>query len=87
MITKTVTVTDAGGFHLRPAGLLAKIARDCGCEVTIIYNENSIPAKKMMAIMSAGIPSGAELQLTFDGENELGASETVVAFFEGGMVG
>lgn len=81
MTKQTVTVTDAEGLHLRPAGLLSKIARNFTCETTIIYNGIEINAKKMMAIMSAGITAGAEIEIACDGENEAVALSDMVAFF------
>ncbi len=85
MINSTVTVTASEGLHLRPAGILSKLVRNYNSDVTIKFAGNDINAKKMMAIMSAGIKSGSEIEIVVNGEDEAAAMAEIQTFFANDM--
>ncbi len=85
MINSTVTVTAEEGLHLRPAGILAKTVRNFTSDVTINFAGKEINAKKMMAIMSAGITAGSQIEIVANGEDEAAAMAEIQAFFDNGM--
>ena len=54
MVSKTVTVINEQGLHMRPAGILAKaVAAHKDCKVTLHANGKTIAAKAVMQIMAA----------------------------------
>lgn len=85
MLTKTLTVVNPSGLHLRPAGLLAQTAMKFKCDVLIEHAGKKIVAKSVLNVMAAGIKCGAEINLICAGEDEAAAMETVSAAIESGL--
>ena len=69
MAQKTFTVIDQAGIHARPATVLVSTASKFKSEVTLAYNEKSVNLKSIMGVMSLGIPSGASITITAEGED------------------
>lgn len=86
MVTKTVTVINEQGMHMRPAGALAKAVKEhTDCEVMLKANGKTVKAKAPMQIMSACIKKGCEVEIICDGANEQTVLEEVSAMFEEGF--
>ncbi|MBD5115729.1 MAG: HPr family phosphocarrier protein [Ruminococcaceae bacterium] len=86
MVTKTVTVVNAQGMHMRPAGLLAKAAAaHKECKVTLNVNDKSVNAKAVMQIMSACIKCGSVVEIVCDGAEEQAVLDEIAGMFEGGF--
>lgn len=86
MVSKTVTVINEQGMHMRPAGVLAKAAgarKDCN--ITLKANDKSINAKAVMQIMSAGIKKGTAVEIVCDGADEQAVLEEIAGLFENGF--
>ena len=62
MLSKTLTIENSEGLHMRPAGVVAKEMGKFVCDVTII---------------SACIKTGAEITFECDGEDEEAAMAKV----------
>lgn len=77
----TYTITDPVGIHARPAGLLAKKAREFKSVITIDKNGKSAAATKLMALMGLGIKCGETVTVTVDGADEEKASAEMEKFF------
>lgn len=71
MVSRFVTVNNETGFHVRPAGRLAKAAEGCTSKVEIIYGHNIINAKSMLNILSASIRKGSQIELRCTGPDEV----------------
>lgn len=77
------TITDPLGIHARPAGLLAKLAKNyAGTTITVTKGENSAKASQLMKLMSLAIKQGDEITVTVEGEREDEAAAVVRDFFE-----
>ena len=66
-------ITDEVGLHARPAGLLAKKAKEMkGADVTVTVscNGKSADATKLMAIMGMGVKKDMEVEVTVEGGDE-----------------
>ncbi len=86
MVTKTVTVINEQGLHMRPAGVLAKAVKaHADCEVTLTANGKTVKAKAPMQIMSACIKKGNEVEIAVDGADEEAVLAEIVAMFEEGF--
>jgi phosphocarrier protein len=70
MVSKTTTITNAEGLHMRPAGVVAKEMGKFVCDVTIVFGDKRINAKSLINIISACIKQGAEITFECDGEDE-----------------
>ena len=70
MISKTLTVVNPSGLHLRPAGVLSQTA---------------MKFKSDLNVMAAGIKCGTEINLICDGEDEEEAMKTLTEAIESGL--
>ncbi|HLR03671.1 MAG TPA: phosphocarrier protein HPr [Virgibacillus sp.] len=77
MKEKTFTITAETGVHARPATLLVNKAGQYSSEVEVSYNDKKVNLKSIMGVMSLGIPTGAEIKVTVDGNDEDEALEGV----------
>ena len=85
MVSKTLTVVNPSGLHLRPAGVLSQTAMKFKCDVIIECGEKRIVAKSVLNVMAAGIKCGTELTLICDGEDENEALATITKAIEDGL--
>ena len=70
MVQAEITVTNQTGFHARPAALLVARAIKSKSRVAILYNGKTINAKSLLNVLGGGIPSGARIVVTAEGEDE-----------------
>ncbi len=85
MLSKTLTVVNPSGLHLRPAGVLSQTSMKFKSDVIIECGEKRIVAKSVLNVMAAGIKCGTEITLICDGEDEEEALKTVSAAIESGL--
>jgi phosphocarrier protein len=86
MVSKNVTIVNAEGMHMRPAGMIAKLAKEHpDTEVTMKANGKDIKAKAIMQIMAAGIKKGTDVEIIANGGNEQAVLDEFVAMFEDGF--
>ena len=67
---QTFTITVETGVHARPATLLVNKAGQYESEIDIAYRDKKVNLKSIMGVMSLGIPNGAEVEITVDGNDE-----------------
>lgn len=77
MLSKTLTIENSEGLHMRPAGVVAKEMGKFVCDVTIVFGDKRINAKSLINIISACIKTGAEITFECDGEYEEAAMAKV----------
>ena len=80
MKTFTYTIQDEVGIHARPAGLLAKKAKEFQSAITLEKDGKSVNLTKLMAVMGLGIKQGETITVTVEGEDETVAAEEIAAF-------
>ena len=85
MLSKTLTVINPSGLHLRPAGVLSQTSMKFKSDIIVEYVEKRIVAKSVLNVMAAGIKSGAEITLICDGEDEEAAMQTMTEAIESGL--
>lgn len=66
----SVTVIDPVGLHARPATVAVNAASKFKSEVKVAFNGRSVNMKSIMGVMSLGIPSGAEITVSCEGDDE-----------------
>ena len=71
MLSKTLTIENSEGLHMRPAGVVAK---EMG---KFAFGDKRINAKSLINIISACIKTGAEITFECDGEDEEAAMAKV----------
>lgn len=82
MKTFNYVITDEVGLHARPAGLLAKEAKNYASKITLEAGGKSAEATKLMAIMAMGVKQGTEVTVTVEGDDEDVAAAGMQKFFE-----
>lgn len=70
MVSRTVVINNSEGFHMRPAGVVAKEMGKFKSDVSIIVGNKKINAKSLINIVSACIKCGAEVTFECSGEDE-----------------
>lgn len=75
-------IKDEIGIHARPAGLLAKKAKEFESKITIECKNKSVAATKLMAVMSLGVKCGDTVTVKIDGSDEDKAAAAIMDFFE-----
>ncbi len=76
------TIKDELGIHARPAGMLAKEAKNYKSTITITKEGKSAEVTRLLALMSLGVKRGQTIVISVEGEDEDTAFEGVKAFFE-----
>ena len=76
------TIKDSCGIHARPAGLLAKMAKNYGGTAKLSCNGKDCEIKKLMALMSMGVKQGDEVTVQVEGPDEDAAFEALEKFFQ-----
>ena len=76
------TVKDPLGIHARPAGVIAKLARNFpDTTITVSCNGKEAKAAALMKLMSLGVKEGHEVTVTAEGANEDAAIAAMSDFF------
>ena len=76
------TITDALGIHARPAGLLAKEAKQFQSVCTITKGDITKKLTQLMMLMSMGVKQGDVVTIKAEGPDEDAAIAALEAFFQ-----
>ncbi|MBQ7831983.1 MAG: HPr family phosphocarrier protein [Lachnospiraceae bacterium] len=85
MKTFEYIIKDELGIHARPAGMLAKTAKEFDSEITITKGEKTVGAAKLMALMGLGVKCGDTITVTVNGGDEETAFEGIKTFLENNL--
>ena len=72
-------VTDPAGMHARPATVVVSEAGKYKSEIKMSFDGKTVDMKSIMGVVSLGIPSGADVIVTADGEDEELAITNLIA--------
>lgn len=80
------TIIDPLGIHARPAGMLAKIAKEyADTVITVAKAGNTAKASQLMKIMSLCVKQGDVVEISAEGPAEEEAIEAMRSFFENNL--
>ncbi|MGN1108828.1 MAG: HPr family phosphocarrier protein [Oscillospiraceae bacterium] len=85
MKTFSYTIKDEIGIHARPAGLLAKKAKEFQSTITIEKDGKSASAAKLMMLMGLGVKCGDTVTVTVEGADEEAAAAAIEEFFKANL--
>ena len=85
MKTFPYTIKDEVEIHARPAGLLAKKAKEYESTITLEKGGKTAVATKLMAIMGMGVKCGDTVSVTVEGADEEKAAAEMEAFFNANL--
>ena len=74
-------IKDPVGIHARPAGILAKKAKEFASEIILSCGEKQATATALMAVMALCIKCGDTVTVTVSGEDEERAAAELRSFF------
>lgn len=69
MVNKIFTIIEESGIHARPATVIVQTASKFNAEVTLTYNGKTVNLKSIMGVMSLGLPYGAEIEISAEGQD------------------
>lgn len=78
-------IKDEMGIHARPAGQLAKEAKNYKSVITLESGDKKAEATKLMAVMALAVKCGHTVTVTVEGEDEDVAVEGMKNFFENNL--
>ncbi len=77
------TITDELGIHARPAGMLAKQAKEYGdTVVTVTKGNTTVKASQLMKLMGMGVKCGDTITVAAEGPDEDKAIQELETFFK-----
>lgn len=82
MLKRIFTINCSVGLHARPAAVLVTEASKFKSQITIQHKEKTSSIKTIIGVMTLGVKSGAEVELSVDGPDEEAALERLTRFFE-----
>lgn len=85
MVSSKVVVKNPTGLHLRPAGLLCKLALEYTSKVSLRFKESTANAKSILSVLAACVKTGDEVEIICEGEDEADALERIVKAIEEGL--
>lgn len=85
MVSSKIVVKNPTGLHLRPAGVLCKMAIGFKSRVNIRYKETTANAKSVLGVLGACIKTGDEVELICEGEDEAEALSVLTKAIESGL--
>lgn len=85
MVSKELKVTNAEGFHMRPATTFANAMAKYSSDIKIEFNNMEVNAKSVMNLIAACIKFGAQIKVICEGEDEETALQEAVDMIESGF--
>jgi phosphotransferase system HPr (HPr) family protein len=81
--TRTVTVGNPEGIHLRAATLIAKLVRSHNARVVLQKENNKVEGTDVLQILSLGTAEGEQLVLEATGNDAEKVLEALAKLFDG----
>lgn len=74
-----ITINHEVGLHARPASMFVQTASKFSSDIEVIHGETKANAKSILAVLSLGVHTGAEILIMAEGED---ANEALKALEE-----
>ena len=80
------TIQDPLGIHARPAGMLAKAAKEfTNTTITVEKEGKVVKASQLMKLMSLGVKAGNTVTVRAEGDDEAAAITAMEEFFKANL--
>lgn len=83
MLERSMKIQLKNGLEARPVAVLVQVASQHESSIYIECEGKRVNAKSIMGMMSLGINSGEEINVTADGKDEEEALASIEAFLKG----
>ncbi len=77
MINKKYVITSETGVHARPATSLVSLASKFKSDIKLTLKNHTVDFKSVIGVMSLGVFKGEEITITYDGVDEVDASNSL----------
>lgn len=85
MVSRTVTLSNEKGLHLRPAGKVCDTALNFRSRSEMRIGNGHYNLKSMLSLLSAQVTSGTEMEIVCDGPDEKEALDAICALLCGDL--
>lgn len=83
MVSRTITVNEVSGVHLRPAGRISEVSLHYKSKILIRKGDHTANAKSVLGLLAARIGQGDTIEIICEGEDEEEALEAVFCEVKG----
>jgi len=85
MVSKSFTLANKMGFHMRPAQVFVTAMAKYSSDITIKFNGKDINGKSIMNIMAACMKCGSEITVACNGADEEAMLAEAASIIESGF--
>ncbi len=85
MISRDVTIINAGGLHARPATFFIQKANSFKSTIWVEKDDRRVNAKSLLGVLSLGIAKGMSITLVADGQDEQAALDGLAELIDSGF--
>ncbi len=85
MVSRTVKIKNTTGLHLRPAGILCRVAMEFESKITFTIKDTTANAKSVLSVLGACVKNGDEVTFSCEGIDEDKALDAIVKLIENGL--
>ena len=82
MISRTATIRNRNGIHVRPSKVIAAAVADYTGSITIRKDSYTIDRVNAMNLLSMGLIEGDTIEITVAGDQEAQVADNLVDLFE-----
>lgn len=83
MISKKITIQLPEGLEARPVALLVQVASQFESSIYVECEDKKVNAKSIMGMMSLALPSGRDVTVIANGEDEQKAIDSIEKYLCG----
>jgi len=83
--SRSVTVANEQGLHMRPAYLFAETAATFQSDIEVVKDDLRIDGKSVLSILTLGAAKGVQLELNATGPDATEAINTLAELMENGF--
>lgn len=82
MITKTATVKNNMGIHVRPTGVIIDAMHDASADIRVTAKGIESNLRDHISLLAMGLCKGDTVEITVSGDNEEAVADRIVELFE-----
>ena len=83
MITKVINIQIASGLEARPIAMMVQVASQFESEIHVVSGKKRVNAKSIMGMMTLGLDSGEEVEVSVNGSDEEKAMAEIEKYLTG----
>jgi len=83
VVSRTVTVKNPSGLHLRPWYMVVKLAQPYKAKIEIVKEVARADARSVLSLMTLGVRQGETIVVEAEGDDAETAVAALVAFLDG----